>query len=585
MGKFRKFFRNFVPVACEEMKNSVLIKFIAAAFLLLMPLCINAQGIDNLMLDAVLQYEEGNYKEAKDQLKALASASPENDAVLYYLAQCEYRLGETATAINHLSKAVSLDRKNYWYRQWLSLFYAGVGNTTKQIELLEGILADFPDKALNTAGDLAMLYLDAGRLNDALEMVKTVERLTGENEQTVTTRYDILRHLGRDAEAAEALESYTLLEPSAHILSMLGDYYMGDEKDSLALESYMKALEVDPGYIPALLGKGEVYRQRGSNDEYFQVMGEFMESPAVPVSSKSMYIDNAIRSLDRRQLLGLQSEFNGIIAKALNVHPNDSTLLRSAGTYCYFTSQEDSAKDFFRRSADLYPESIGQEVAYLEMLEITRDWAALRDRAEDDYIRMSNSEFLNFASEAAYFQSDNDGIIFYNKIIANDKGARPEVRSNAWGMIGDMYFERGKNGKAFSAYKKALKQNPDNANVLNNYAYYSALKGGCLKKAEKMAARAVELAPDNGNNLDTYGWILHLRKKDAEAKPVFQRAMIHGGKESAVILDHYAEVLFSLKEYDLARMYWIQAKSKNENGEVPDLDERVAKREKSMTGK
>jgi hypothetical protein len=32
-------------------------------------------------------------------------------------------------------------------------------------------------------------------------------------------------------------------------------------------------------------------------------------------------------------------------------------------------------------------------------------------------------------------------------------------------------------------------------------------------------------------------------------------------------------------------MYWIQAKSKNENGEVPDLDERVAKREKSMTGK
>ena len=111
------------------MKNSVLIKFIAAAFLLLMPLCINAQGIDNLMLDAVLQYEEGNYKEAKDQLKALASASPENDAVLYYLAQCEYRLGETATAINHLSKAVSLDRKNYWYRQWLADIYQLKGET------------------------------------------------------------------------------------------------------------------------------------------------------------------------------------------------------------------------------------------------------------------------------------------------------------------------------------------------------------------------------------------------------------------------------------------------------------------------
>ena len=585
MDKFRNFFRNFAPVACEEMKNSLLIKCITAAFFLLMPLCINAQGIDNLMLDAVLQYQEGNYREAKDQLKALASAAPQNDAVLYYLAQCEYRLGETATAINHLSKAVSIDSGNYWYRQWLSLFYAGVGNSAKQIELLEGILADFPDKTLNTAGDLAMLYLDAGRYEDALEMVKTVERLTGENDQTVTTRYNILRQLGRDADAAAALEDYTLYDQSAPILSMLGDFYMGDEKDSLALVSYQRALEADPGYIPALLGKSEVYRQRGDNDEYFQVMGEFMESPSVPVSSKCMYIDNAVRSLDRRQLTGLRGDFNTIIGKAVNLHPDDSTLLRSVGTYCFFTGQEDSAKGFFRRSADLYPESIGQEAAYLEILEITRDWAALRDRAEDDYIRMSNSEFLNFASEAAYFQGDKEGVIFYNRIIAGDGKVRPEARSSAWGMIGDMYFDMDKKGRAFNAYNKALKLNPDNSGVLNNYAYYSAIRGGCLKKAEKMAARAVELDSDNGNNLDTYGWILHLRGKDSEAKPVFQRAMIHGGKESAVILDHYAEVLFSLKEYDLARMYWIQAKSQNTGGEVPDLDERVARREKVMNGK
>ena len=537
------------------------------------------------MLDAVLQYEEGNYKEAKDQLRALASASPDNDAVLYYLAQCEYRLGETAVAINHLTKAVSLDGNNYWYRQWLSLFHAGVGNTAKQIELLEGILADFPDKALGTAGDLAMLYLDAGRYEDALKMVETIERLTGENEQTVTTRYDILRQLGRDKEAGEALKAYTEYEPSAPILSMLGDFYMSDEKDSLALNSYLKALELDPAYIPALLGKGEVYRLRGDDAAYFDTMGEFMSSQSVPASSKSMYINNALQSLDRRQLMSLVDDFNILVDKAIAAHPVDTTILRSAGTYCFLTGQEERAKAIFKVSADLYPGSIGQEAAYLEVLEMSRDWSTLRARAEDDYARTFNSEFLNFATEAAYFQDDYSGVINYSTIIANDGSARPEARSTAWGMIGDIYHELGKNGKAFNAYDKALKLNPDNSNVLNNYAYYTAIRGGCLKKAEKMAARAVELASDNGNNLDTYGWILHLRKKDAEAKPIFQKAMIHGGKESAVILDHYAEVLFSLKEYDLARMYWIQAKSKNTNGEVPDLEERVARREKQMQGK
>ena len=44
------------------------------------------------------------------------------------------------------------------------------------------------------------------------------------------------------------------------------------------------------------------------------------------------------------------------------------------------------------------------------------------------------------------------------------------------------------------------------------------------------------------------------------------------------MLDHYAEVLYSLGEYDLARSYWNQARNKNQSGEVPDLEERVKAR-------
>jgi hypothetical protein len=58
--------------------------------------------------------------------------------------------------------------------------------------------------------------------------------------------------------------------------------------------------------------------------------------------------------------------------------------------------------------------------------------------------------------------------------------------------------------------------------------------------------------------------------------------MLYGGKESAVIMDHYAEVLYALKEYDLAFVYWNLAKKKNTDGEIPDLNERVAARKKDM---
>ena len=50
--------------------------------------------------------------------------------------------------------------------------------------------------------------------------------------------------------------------------------------------------------------------------------------------------------------------------------------------------------------------------------------------------------------------------------------------------------------------------------------------------------------------------------------------MLYGGKDSPVVLDHYTEVLFALKEYDMAFVYWNLAKQKNVD-EIPDLDEKI----------
>ena len=81
-----------------------------------------------------------------------------------------------------------------------------------------------------------------------------------------------------------------------------------------------------------------------------------------------------------------------------------------------------------------------------------------------------------------------------------------------------------------------------------------------------MSKKTIDKEPDNSTYLDTYGWILHLLGKDQEAKAVFKRAMIYGGKESATCMDHYAEVLESLGENDLAKVYRTQAANKRSEG-------------------
>ena len=105
-----------------------------------------------------------------------------------------------------------------------------------------------------------------------------------------------------------------------------------------------------------------------------------------------------------------------------------------------------------------------------------------------------------------------------------------------------------------------------------------------MKKAYAMSRKTIEAEPDNATYLDTFGWILYLMGRPEEAKPHFKHAMLYGGKESVVILDHYAEVLFALGEYDRAIVYWNLALHSNK-GEIADLEEKVNQRRLQMKKK
>lgn len=140
----------------------------------------------------------------------------------------------------------------------------------------------------------------------------------------------------------------------------------------------------------------------------------------------------------------------------------------------------------------------------------------------------------------------------------------PETQVTYLSIIGDTFHEMGNESKAFKIYEQALKLDPEYCPVLNNYAYYLSQKKCRLRKAERMSRITIEKEPDNATYLDTYGWILFLRGKAKEAKPYFKHAMIYGGKDSAVILRHYSDVLAKLGETDLSTYYRNLAESKKQ---------------------
>jgi Tfp pilus assembly protein PilF len=147
------------------------------------------------------------------------------------------------------------------------------------------------------------------------------------------------------------------------------------------------------------------------------------------------------------------------------------------------------------------------------------------------------------------------------KIIAGDK----KLLSDFYSLIGDAHHSKGQNTESFEAYDQSLKANPDNALVLNNYAYHLSLAGLQLDKASEMAAKALVLSPGNSYYLDTYAWVLYKQGKYEEALNFIEQALKIG--LSTTVLEHYGDILFKLNRITEAQAAWKQALEKGEGSE------------------
>jgi tetratricopeptide (TPR) repeat protein len=126
------------------------------------------------------------------------------------------------------------------------------------------------------------------------------------------------------------------------------------------------------------------------------------------------------------------------------------------------------------------------------------------------------------------------------------EGEKPELKSDFYAHLGDIYLKMEKKDSAFIAYDEAIKHNPNNIIALNNYAYYLSIEKFDLQKAERMSAKTIEKEPKNSTYLDTYAWIFYQQGNYSLAKFYIERAIdnLKEKQEAGVILDHYGDILW-----------------------------------------
>ena len=383
---------------------------------------------------------------------------------------------------------------------------------------------------------LGQCYAMLGRLDDAEKCLQTAVRADSTNVWYQDMLANLYMSKGEGGKSSEIYLKLMEKNPgkytNAYTLTLLGNKNLMEYKDSLALDNFEKALLYSPDYVPAILGKSEVYRMQGNIPAFFASLDEMASNPSLNPSAKCDYVNQILQHIDYNFFRSWGAQLDSLVSRCAQVHPSDSSALRLAGSWFYGTERKEKGRAYFDRFVEAYPENL--DAQYLKLQVLMDEGATARE------------------------------LIDQCEVIIRTGGEKNPRVMPALATIGDTYHKLGQEKNAFKAYDRALKADPEYLPVLNNYAYYLSLQKKKLKKAAAMSKKTVEKAPDNATYLDTYGWILYLQGKAQQAKPYFKHAMLYGGRDSKVILEHYATVLEALGENDLAKSFRMLAEQKKE---------------------
>ena len=527
---------------------------------------------------------QGNYESAVGQYeKALLYDS---SAGLYYtLAKNYVYLNKLVPALNYSQKALKLDSTKIEYYDLLADIYSYGNKTESAIATLEkAIELDSMNIELNYK--LARLY-EADKPLKAVKLYNRILYQIGPDWSVLTRIAELQERLGNNEEAIKAIEKLLAIDPAnVPLKKMLIEFNLKakryDEGILLAdeiLELMPDDLETREAKAKLLLGKND---WEGASKEFDYLLDQpdvnldakiniganyfnkaITDSTMLPIA-KSFFtkLDEDTTDWQIKMYLGAiaLSEGNDSIAienfqyVTKNANWNVAAWVRLGGLY-FDNRKYDEAEVVMSEAVLSFPEDF-----YVNL--ILGLSLAQQSKHQDAEKYLKKSTLLNptdITALSAYGFTlnqlkENDKAIFYLKQAL-------EIEPDDVQLIGTLamiYNGMQSYEISDSLYERALELKPDDPLINNNYSYAFATRKIQLDRALKMVQISIAADSLNSSYLDTIGWVHFMLGNYKEAKLYLEKAIEVGG-ESAVMLDHLADVESKLGNKEKAIELWENA--------------------------
>ena len=513
---------------------------------------------DYVYIEAIKQKLLGNMGDALTYLEQCIEMDPQNDAAYYQMAQISMQRGDLENGKKYGLKAVKLDDKNFWYLTMIANIYYQEKTYDSSIYYYEEAIRDFPEKE-SVKLALADVFSQKGDFRKADDIYKSLEIKYGLNENISLLYIKNLINAKNYKRAEEKVLQLLKTSPDEIVYNgLLAEIYHNMGENNKAFDIYKKLMGKDPSNPQTLLSLTGFLVTEKNYDDLLTILNNVVRSDEIRKENKIALLANL---MDNQDLLDAKaSEFELILKIFEDLNKEDPVIVLLRPDLYEKTGQNEKA---IERLEEIIKENSNNYYAWEKLLLLysdMQDYDKLLIRGEECATKFNMSFLAKVLYASAAIEKGKYDIageeLAKAKILAGDQ---KQMQIQVMSMEADLYYREKEYDKCYEKFREALKIDPQDIIVLNNYAYYLAEQDRDLKNAEKMAAYVIEKEKDNSIYLDTYAWVLYKRGKVKEAVRIMEDIISKGEKDDAEWYEHLGYMMKALRKCEQAIEYWKRA--------------------------
>jgi tetratricopeptide (TPR) repeat protein len=508
--------------------------------------------------EATKFYLFGNYVQAINLYNECLKIKPQSAAVHYQLAKIYMNAGKIPIARENAKFACTFSGNNKWYLQILADIYQIEEKFDSSIIVLKKLQSK-DNEDINYVFSIASLYEKVGKFDEALYYLDMVDKRIGLSKEVSISRYRIYSNKKLYSIALKQLKIANDLSNNDYsVIGMIAEFFRGQHESDSAYQYYLKIYPVHKDDPVVVFSFSEFLLELGKIDSAKMMLIEIFRNQDVDNDIKSGYLFTLMQKEDLFKKS--QSILDTIVNIYYKLYYDD---IRSISI---FSDIEIKLGNFRKASVALKRIVVMDDGNYpaFEQLIFCLNFLGERDSVEF-YSEKAINEFRNkpvpylFNGSAKFQNKDylKATTILERGLTLTDNRA---LKLEFYGLLAECYESMDQYDKSVKAFNLALAIDRNNVGIKNNYAYYLSLRKENLPLAKIMSKTTIKAEAKNSTYLDTYAWILYEQKRFHIAKKYLLKALKNGGDKDEDILWHYAEILFSLKEYQDALIYFNKVK-------------------------